>query len=98
MVLVRHANAECDGTDRQAVGIGEDRLLDALAVVQRPAFGAEVGEKKVIVNQKTEPAIDRLFVSLGEFDFSSDSPAAVTISNQDTDGYVIIDAVQWIEK
>lgn len=54
------------------------------------------GERNVIVNQKKVPPIDKLFVSLGEFDFSADSPTAVTISNQDTDGYVIIDAVQWL--
>ncbi|MFT5328631.1 MAG: hypothetical protein ACI8P0_006545 [Planctomycetaceae bacterium] len=35
---------------------------------------------------------------MGEFTFSADKPATVTISNQETDGYVIIDAVQWIAK
>jgi hypothetical protein len=56
------------------------------------------GEKTVVVNQKKVPPIDKLFVSLGEFTFSADNPAAVTISNQKTDGYVIIDAVQWLVK
>ena len=56
------------------------------------------GDKTVLVNQKKVPPIDKLFVSLGEFDFSADAPAAVTISNKSTDGYVIIDAVQWLPK
>ncbi len=51
-----------------------------------------------MVNQKQPPAIDGLFVSLGEFEFSADSPAAVVVSNRDTDGHVIVDAVQWLAK
>jgi hypothetical protein len=56
------------------------------------------GEKTVVVNQQNVPPIDTVFISLGEFDFTSDAPAVVTISNQATDGYVIIDAVQWLAK
>lgn len=56
------------------------------------------GEKTIEVNQRKVPPIDGLFVSLGEFEFSSGSPAVVTISNKGVDGYVIIDAVQWLKK
>ena len=56
------------------------------------------GNRTILVNQKKVPPIDKLFVSLGEFTFSADTPAVVTISNQETDGYVIIDAIQWIAK
>ena len=56
------------------------------------------GEKSTLINQRKVPPIDKLFVSLGEFDFSAETPAAVTISNKSTDGYVIIDAVQWLPK
>jgi hypothetical protein len=56
------------------------------------------GEKTVLVNQKQTPAIDGLFVSLGEFEFSADSPAAVVVTNSGTDGHVIVDAVQWLAK
>lgn len=56
------------------------------------------GKETVIVNQKKVPPIDKLFVSLGEFDFSADNPGTVTISNHKTDGYVIVDAVQWLSK
>ena len=55
------------------------------------------GTKTVTVNQKTPPPIDDLTVSLGEFDFAAEG-AAVVISNKDADGYVVIDAVQWIAK
>ena len=56
------------------------------------------GEKTVFVNEKVRPPIDRLFVSLGTFDFDTGKPAAVEISNQKADGYVVIDAVQWLPK
>jgi len=56
------------------------------------------GEQAVVVNQKQAPEIDGLFVSLGEFEFSTEGPAAVVLSNRDVDGYVIADAVQWLAK
>jgi len=48
------------------------------------------------VNQKRQPPINDLFVSLGKFEFDADKPTAVVVSNRDADGYVIIDAVQWV--
>jgi hypothetical protein len=56
------------------------------------------GERTISVNQKLKPPVDDLFVSLGEFDFATDKPAAVVVSNQGADGHVIIDAVQWLPK
>lgn len=50
------------------------------------------------INQRKEPPIDGRFVSLGEFDFDKDSLAVVIISNAKSDGYVVIDAVQWLPK
>jgi hypothetical protein len=55
------------------------------------------GTKTVVVNQKNPPPIDDLTISLGEFDFAAEG-AAVVISNTGADGYVVIDAVQWIAK
>ncbi|MDC0291871.1 FAD-dependent oxidoreductase [Verrucomicrobiales bacterium] len=57
------------------------------------------GESTVVtVNEKNEPTIDGAFVSLGEFQFDDPKAATVTISNEGTDGYVVIDAVQWLKK
>jgi len=50
------------------------------------------GEAKAMVDQKREPAIDKMFHSLGRFQF--DREATVVITNADTRGYVILDAVQ----
>ena len=50
------------------------------------------------MNEKQKPPIDDLFISLGVFEFNIDKPAAVVVSNQGTDGYVVIDAVQWLPK
>ncbi len=55
--------------------------------------GAE-GRKTVTVNQKVAPPLDKAFVSLGTYRFTVDRPAVVTVSNEGTNGYVIIDAVQ----
>ncbi len=54
------------------------------------------GTKKVIVNQKTAAPIEGLFLSLGKFEFTADQPAAVVISNVGSDGYVVVDSVQWL--
>jgi hypothetical protein len=48
------------------------------------------------VNQRQAPADQ--FVSLGVFEFTANQPAAIELSNQGTNGYVIIDAVQWLPK
>jgi FAD dependent oxidoreductase len=55
------------------------------------------GSKSITVNQKTKPPIDSLFISLGSYQFSDQQPAQVTISNEGADGYVVIDAIQWLE-
>jgi hypothetical protein len=56
------------------------------------------GEQTLRINQQKAPAIDGLLVSLGEYEFAADKPAAVVITNQGTDGHVIVDAVQWVAK
>jgi hypothetical protein len=56
------------------------------------------GDTTVMVNQQMKPPIDDLFISLGEFEFSNEKSAAVTVTNRDSNGFVIIDAVQWLVK
>lgn len=46
------------------------------------------------INQRKTPAIDGLFVSLGSYRF--EGTGRVEIRNDQTDGYVIIDAVQFL--
>lgn len=55
------------------------------------------GEKTVAVNQQKKPAVGGLFHSLGTYRFEAGKPAAVVVSNKDTNGYVILDAVQWVK-
>ncbi|HUG71461.1 MAG TPA: FAD-dependent oxidoreductase [Pirellulaceae bacterium] len=54
------------------------------------------GRARGTINQRQPPPIDELFVSFGKFDFRADEPAVVIVSNLNADGYVIIDAVQWL--
>lgn len=56
------------------------------------------GEKRIIVNEQKKAPIDDLFLSLGEFKFSDQQEAVVEVSNEGTNGHVIIDAVQWVTK
>lgn len=52
------------------------------------------GETGVRVNQRQQPSIAGLWHPVGTFDF--DENAEVVISNAETNGHVIIDAVQWL--
>jgi hypothetical protein len=54
------------------------------------------GETKEIVNQQKKPNSETGFHTIGTYEFGSNEPAVVTISNADTDGHVIIDAVQFL--
>ena len=54
------------------------------------------GTAQVTVNQQQSPPIDGLTRSLGTFRFVQEQAAKVVISNDGTDGHVIIDAVQWL--
>ncbi len=53
------------------------------------------GEKSLTLNQRKPPS-DGAFHSLGRFEFAAGESGSVTISNQGTNGYVVIDAVQLI--
>jgi len=56
-----------------------------------------VGGKTIVnVGQKVVPPNDGQTLTLGKFRFDASKPARVTIGCKDTDGYVVIDAVQWI--
>ncbi|HWC89725.1 MAG TPA: FAD-dependent oxidoreductase, partial [Pirellulales bacterium] len=56
------------------------------------------GQHQVTVNERREPAVDKLFQPLGTFHFERGKPAIVVISNAHADGYVIVDAVQLLPK
>ncbi len=77
---------------RLAVPPNNNRATNATVTIEHAT-----GEKTMTVNEKAA-GIDGLFISLGTFEFEPGKPSSVTISNQGADGYVVIDAVQWIEK
>ncbi|HIG29289.1 MAG TPA: FAD-dependent oxidoreductase [Verrucomicrobiales bacterium] len=52
------------------------------------------GKTTVVVNQRKNPELDKLWTSLGVFPLSTDSNPSVVIENHGTDGYVIVDAIQ----
>ena len=54
------------------------------------------GAKTAKVNQRVLPGIEKTYHSLGAYSFDAGKKGAVIISNSDTDGYVVIDAVQFL--
>ena len=48
----------------------------------------------LIINQKKQPSHGGLFCSLGTYNLRTDDKIVVTVSNKDTDGYVVVDALQ----
>ena len=52
------------------------------------------GMQTVKVNQRQKPTVDEVFVSLGRFTFSEQGQ--VVVSNEGTDGHVILDAVAFV--
>jgi hypothetical protein len=56
------------------------------------------GEKTVVVNEKKEPPVADHFVSLGTFTLSPGAPCRIVVSNKDTNGHVIVDAVQLLSE
>jgi hypothetical protein len=58
-------------------------------------FSAD-GEKLVRVDMRDTPPIDGHFVSLGQFRFEQNNQGFVLVSNEGTQGFVTVDAVQFI--
>ncbi len=54
------------------------------------------GEHDLKINQRVAPPIDHRFVSLGKYRFDTSGQWYVIISNEGTDGHVIVDALQFL--
>jgi hypothetical protein len=103
----RHEGAAQDG---QAAAVFEARLPSAGLYEVRVSWPSNAnrsskvkvevqtfeGMKVFMINQQSSPDAKDHFQSLGTFSFSADESAAVTISNKESNGYVVIDAVQWL--
>lgn len=54
------------------------------------------GQQNLVLNQRLAPSIDGMFASLGTYPHTPENPSEVVITNEGADGYVVIDAVQWL--
>jgi hypothetical protein len=54
------------------------------------------GAETVRIDQRKTPPIEELFLPLGTFSFDAGEAARVEITNAGTDGYVVVDAIQFI--
>ncbi len=52
--------------------------------------------KTIVVNQRQKPGDEGLFLTLGEFEYQAGQRSQVKISNAGTDGFVVVDSVQWL--
>jgi hypothetical protein len=57
---------------------------------------AASGVKTATLNQRMPPSIDKSWHSLGPYQFEAGKRGSVVISNADTNGHVIVDAVQFL--
>jgi hypothetical protein len=76
---------------RLAYTINANRATNVPVTIEHSA-----GIASVVVNQQTAPTLEGVFAVLGEYDFATSG--AVEISTTGTDGHVIIDAVQFVQK
>jgi hypothetical protein len=74
---------------RLAYSAGSNRATNVPVAIHH-----QEGIAKKTIDQKKPPAIDELSVSLGRYDFGD--VAKVVVSNESTNGYVIVDAVQFL--
>lgn len=75
---------------RIAYSHGENRSTKTMVRI----FSAD-GETEVIINQRKPAADDGLWQTLGKYRFEPSGQAFVVLSNEDSDGHVIADAVQF---
>lgn len=54
------------------------------------------GEKTVTINQRRDVLVDGVPRAIGVFRFAAGRQGSVTISNTDADGFVVVDAVQFV--
>ncbi len=76
---------------RLAYSASENRASNAMVRV----FSAD-GETLVRIDQRSNPPEEAIWISLGEFRFEKDGQAFVLITNDESDGHVIVDAVQFL--
>jgi len=76
---------------RLAYSASENRASNAMIRVS-----SADGETVVRVDQRINPPEEAIWVSLGEFRFEKDGQAFVLVTNDDSDGHVIVDAIQFL--
>lgn len=76
---------------RMSYSMGSNRATNVMVDV----FSAD-GQTTLRVNQQQRPNVDGMWHSLGSFRFEANGQAYVMVSNQEADGHVIIDGVQFL--
>jgi FAD dependent oxidoreductase len=56
------------------------------------------GDRQITIDERKAPTEFGVFVSIGEYEFKAGRAGYVEVSNAQTNGFVVIDAVQWRKK
>ena len=56
----------------------------------------EKGLEEILVDQRKKGSVEKIWHSLGSFDFLKGKSYKVSLQNDDTEGYVVVDALQII--
>jgi hypothetical protein len=59
-------------------------------------ISGKAGPKTVYVNQTLSPTVDKVFTPVGKFAFAAGTSGSVTIANEGTKGFVVVDAVRFV--
>ena len=78
---------------RYEVRLAYPALANRATNVPVTVFHAD-GEQLIMVNQRETPPMGGRFLSLGVFRFEKDGQGYVLVSNEGTDGFVVVDALQ----
>jgi hypothetical protein len=74
---------------RMSFPTNENRATNIPVTIQHAG-----GQTTAVVNQRKAEQVDKLWIGLGTFEFGE--TGSVIVSNQGTNGYVILDAIQWL--
>ncbi len=55
-------------------------------------------EARFSVNQRRKPELDRVFTKITTLKLDQKEDVWVTVENAGTDGFVVVDAIQWVKK
>ena len=82
------------------MGLQRAEAIERRVEPERSVHAAvEEGQRQGLDRPRLESVDERVYMlPVGTYDFTNDTPAAVIVSNEGADGFVVIDAVNWLAR